>query len=85
MEYELSSSDYDILSITGFVLLFLHWTVQEILERKFGLKPKITVISELEQVAAQTNHPEDALMVHSRYCTTLRQFVRDEMHLRGDR
>lgn len=61
-----SPYDSNILALTAFVILFTHWSLQELLERKYGMKPRVTTVSELKRLAAKTNHPEDAFEINMR-------------------
>ena len=67
MAYNRSSFNNIVLAITTFILLFTHWAFQELLDRKYGMKPKITTKSQLKAASAKTSHPADAFEINCRY------------------
>ena len=86
MEYKLSSFDYDIIAITSFILLFGHWAFQEILDRKYGMKPTLTTKSQLKEAAAKTLNPNDAFEINCRYIpleSVYGDFFRDPLKCPG--
>ena len=66
MSRSVSAEEYQWVTFTGFMTLFICWALHEILEKKFGMDPIVKTTIGLQRAAALQDNPLKHFEVNNR-------------------